>query len=160
MSGRGKPLELLIRKAARALCDYQVAKLWKLPNDLRITGAGTMAFGDEMPADFMGHTIGGRAFMVEAKMHNDPSLPIGSKSGVTPNQWTSLLECHKAMGLALIAWQRGDEIAVFDMDVAVELSKDRRSIPWEKIQKRFLHSVESPSVHLDMFEPYLLIMKG
>jgi hypothetical protein len=157
---KGKPLERLIRKAARALHDYQVAKLWKIPTDFKMLGDGELAFGEEQPADFMGHTVGGRAIMVEAKMHCEPRLPIGSKSGVTPYQWTSLLECHKAMGLALIVWQRGAEIAVFDMDVACELSKKRRSIPWGKIQKRFLHSMESPSVHLDMFEPYLLIMKG
>ncbi len=158
--GKGKPLERLIRKAAQALCDYQVAKLWKLPTDLRMTSSGIMTFGEEQPADFLGHTVTGRAVMVEAKMHNESRLPVGSHSGVTSYQWTSLLECHKAMGLALIVWQRGDEIATFDMDIAVELSKDRRSIPWGKIPKRFLHSAESPSVHLDMFEPYLLIMKG
>ncbi len=155
--GKGKPLELLIRKAARSLCDYQVAKLWKLPNDLRMTSSGIMTFGEEQPADFLGHTVTGRAVMVEAKMHNESRLPVGSRSGVTSYQWTSLLECHKAMGIALIVWQRGDKIATFDMDVAVELSKNRRSIPWGKIPERFLHSVESPSVHLDMFKPYLLI---
>lgn len=156
--GRGKELERLIRKAAKALCEYQVAKLWKIPNDLRMTGGELMAYGEEQPADFIGHTATGRVVMVEAKMHNAPSLPIGSRSGVTPYQWTSLLECHKAGGIALIVWQRESKIATIDMDIASSLCWERKSVPWKKIPPRFIHH-DNPRVHMDMFDPYLQILK-
>jgi len=155
----GKVLERLIRKAAVALHDYQVAKLWKIPTDLRITAGGLATYGEEMPADFLGHTVSGRAVMIEAKQHNSPRLPIGSKGGVTPYQWTSLLECHKAGGIALIVWQNGDQVCTMDMDMAQALSADRRSIPWHGIPAKFIHEIDNTS-HLELFEPYMVIMRG
>ena len=154
----GSELERLIRKAAKSLREYQVATLWKIPNDLRVTASGIATFADEQPADFIGHTRTGRVIMVEAKQHKKERLPLFSKSGVTPYQWTSLLECHKAGGIALIVWQCGDEVATFDMDIAIALSKDRRSIPFRKIQKRFCHPATDDTAHLTMFEPYLKVI--
>jgi hypothetical protein len=154
----GKELERLIRKAAKSLREYQVATLWKLPNDFRLIKGREFIFGEEQPADFIGHTRTGRVIMIEAKQHKSDRLQLYCKSGVTPYQWTSLLECHKAGGIALIVWQRGEEIATFDMDIAIALSKDRRSIPFRKIQKRFCHSATDDTAHLTMFEPYLKVI--
>lgn len=154
----GSELERLIRKAAKSLREYQVATMWKIPNDLRITGSGLATYADEQPADFIGHTTTGRVIMVEAKQHKGDRLPLYSKGGITPYQWTSLLECHKAGGIALIVWQRGDEVATLDMDMVQALATDRRSIAWKKIQKSFCHPATTDTAHLTIFEPHLKIM--
>ncbi len=144
-----KSLERLLREAGRRLADWQTAFIFKVPEEWRTT-----------PCDFFGHTADGRAILIEAKEVNRSSLPIGCDPGLQPHQWNALCDANRANCIALICWARGPVCATLTMDMAIELSKDRRSIPWNKIQKRFLHSAESPSVHLDMFEPYLLIMKG
>ena len=130
-------LENIVRRAARSLREAQKAKLWKIPNDLRITTSGLAVFSDQSPSDFMGHTIQGRAIMLECKDIKAPSLAFG-RSGLKAHQWIALQECHDAGGLALLAWSRGDWVSLLDMDLVRALSKDRHSIPWAKIPEQWV----------------------
>jgi hypothetical protein len=139
-------LESLLRKAGRELADWQVCRLFKVPEEMQQT-----------PCDFFGYTPAGRAIMIEAKMVSRPRLPLGQAPGLSVHQWNALREAHRANCLALIAWQRGGTIAVFDVDMAIVLSTGMRSIPWQKIQERFLHPVSDSRVAVTMLEPYLCV---
>ena len=112
-------LERLLRAAGRQLADMQVARLFKVPEDMNQT-----------PVDFFGYTKDGRAILLEAKKVARDSLPIGNKSnGLKPHQWAELDDANRANAIALIAWQNGAEVAVISMDQALVWSADRRSIP-------------------------------
>jgi hypothetical protein len=116
----------------------QRATLWKIPNDLRITGHGTMTHGDQTPADFVGFSAIGRVILVECKECQRPSLPL-SKQGLKPHQQLALQECGRAGGIALLLWKRGEEIAVLDHDMIRVLGRDRRSIPWRAVPSTHRH---------------------
>jgi len=124
--------EQLVRKVAKTLTDNQKAKLWKIPNDLRITSSGVMVFGEVCPSDFIGHTVTGRALMVECKDLRSTALSLG-KSGLKPHQWLALAECHRAGGLALLVWSHLDFLSVLDMDLIRSLTRGRKSISWTAI---------------------------
>ena len=137
-------LELMLRKAGRELADYQIARLFKVPEEMTQT-----------PVDFFGYTAEGRAILVEAKMVNRPSLPIGQSPGLLPHQWCELMDANRANCLALICWARGGFCATLTMDMAIDLSAGRRSIPWKEIEERFLRPMAGPTAHLALLGPWL-----
>jgi hypothetical protein len=139
-----KSLEGLLREAGRRLADWQTAFIFKVPEEWRTT-----------PCDFFGHTADGRAILIEAKEVNRTSLPIGCDPGLQPHQWNALCDANRANCIALICWARGPVCATLTMDMAIALSEGRRSIPWNKIQKRFLHSMTGDRASLTILEPFV-----
>lgn len=139
-------LELVLRKAGRELADWQVARFFKVPEEMAQT-----------PCDFFGYTAIGRAILIEAKMVNKTSLPIGDSGhhGLASHQWNELADANRAGALSLIAWARGDICAVISFDVALALAQDRKSIPWEKIEGRFLRPLLGPHCHLTLLDHWL-----
>ena len=83
------------------------------------------------------------------------SLPIGKEPGLKIHQWNALCEANRANCLALVCWLNAGVLATIDADQAIELSRGRRSIPWNQIQKRFLHEQPGPTTCLTMLEPFL-----
>lgn len=135
-------LESRIRRVGRLLHDHQVAYIFRVPDEFTTT-----------PCDFFGFTACGRAILVEAKQVARTSLPISQSPGLAPHQWNALLDAWRANCLALIAWQRGETVSVFDMDIATELSRGRKSIPWDQIPQKFKHPKGESDLLL--FAPYL-----
>jgi hypothetical protein len=142
-------LEILLRKAGRELADYQVARFYKIPEEMQQT-----------PCDFIGFTVAGRAILIEAKMVNATSLKVGGNPGLSAHQWNEMTEAHRAGCLALICWARGQVCATIPMDVASELARDRRSIPWEKISRIFLRPMFGPNCHLALLDQWLPIKRS
>lgn len=128
-------LELHVRKVASFLHDHQVARLYKIPNDVKLEG-GVVVHGEQTPCDFIGFTVSGRVILIECKMRQQLSLAVGDK-GLKPHQLKAITECHKAGGIGLLLWQRGDELAVIDPDQVLAYSRGRKSIPWKAIPARF-----------------------
>lgn len=128
----GNSLERLIRIAGRQLADRQIARLFKVPEDMSQT-----------PCDFFGYTAAGRAILCEAKKVRSTSLKIGSKPGLAPHQWAELDDANRANAIALIAWQNGNEVAVLSMDQAICWSVSRKSIPWSRIDADYIQPVPS-----------------
>ena len=128
----GNRLEKLVRKVAKNLRDQQKAKLWKMPNDLRITSSGLLTFGDQTPVDFVGHNNQGRAVLIECKDYISPSLALG-KGGLKPHQWMAMQECHDVGGIAILLWSHYELIAAMDMDMIRSLVRGRKSISWKAI---------------------------
>ncbi len=138
-------LETLLRHTGRMLAEHQVAYLFKVPEELTTT-----------PCDFFGYTRHGRAILLEAKeVSSRPSLPIGCEPGLSKHQWNALRDAGRANCIALICWLYEGVLATIDIDMAVELSHDRRSIPWRKIPERFLHPEPKPSTCLEILEPFI-----
>jgi penicillin-binding protein-related factor A (putative recombinase) len=144
-------LEMHVRKVAWALHDHQLARLYKIPNDIKVN-EGVIVHGEQTPCDFIGFTVTGRAILVECKMFQQPSLPVGAK-GLKAHQLKALTECHKAGGIGLLVWQRGDELAVIDPDQVMAYSRGRKSIPWKAIPAMFTKSVVCPA--LEFFWPFV-----
>lgn len=119
-------LEKLLRHTGRMLAEHQVAYLFKVPEEFRAT-----------PCDFFGYTAKGRAILIEAKEVNRPSLPIGKDPGLKPHQWNALMDAYRAECISLICWYRQDidQVATLPMDMAANLSRDRKSIPWKDISQ-------------------------
>ncbi len=132
-------LELRVRRVACELHDHQVARLYKVPNDVKMEG-GEIVHGEQTPCDFLGVTVTGRAIAVACKMCKELSLAIGKK-GLKPHQLKAITECHKAGGIGLLVWQRGAELAVIDPDQILAYSRGRKSIPWKSIPAKFKRSV-------------------
>jgi penicillin-binding protein-related factor A (putative recombinase) len=163
MSGRGKRLEAIVRKAAKSLSDRQIARIHRwaeaketklIPSRCRCGNvSSTLAvIHTEAPgADFWGYTVAGRVILIECKENGTASLPIGG-TGLKPHQAAALLEAHRAGGIALLAWYRKDEIAVIDVDLIRSLTKDRRSIPWKEIPPQYIHRDDEID---SLFTPYL-----
>lgn len=138
-------LEKLLRHTGRILAEHQIAYLFKVPEEMTAT-----------PCDFFGFTRTGRAILIEAKeVSSRPSLPIGMKPGLLPHQWNALSDAGRAGCIALICWLHKGVLATIDIDMARELSRGRRSIPWSKIPEKFLHQHPSESRCLEILEPYL-----
>lgn len=137
-------LEILLRKAGRELADYQVARFYKIPEEMQQT-----------PCDFIGFTAQGRAILIEAKMVSRMSLPIGDDPGLSVHQWNELTDANKAGALTLICWARANICATITMDIAITLSACRKSIPWESIPSRFLRSMSGPKCHLGLVDHWL-----
>lgn len=115
-------LESDFREIARKLYDLQVAYLFKVPEEYHQT-----------PCDFFGHTINGRAILVECKQVNAPSLKVGGKPGLAPHQWIALRQAHRCGAISLVVWQRGSEVVVVPYSVCEVLAEGRRSIPWSDV---------------------------
>lgn len=133
-------LEAHIRKVARALHDHQLARLYKVPNDIRLVD-GEVVHGDQQPADFLGFTITGRVIVLEAKMRKSKALELGPR-GIKAHQRIAITEAHRAGGLGLVAWMNGRRIAVIDASQVKVYSEGRKSIPWSAIPDRFMHTLE------------------
>lgn len=143
-------LETKIRRVARSLEERQRAKLWKFPNDLRITASGEAVYGDKGPSDFIGHTKSGRAVFIECKDISGPNLSLGSR-GLKPHQWIALAELHKSGGIGLVVWSRGDQVTVLDVDMIRSLTRGRKSISWRAIPDEWKASF-SESAILELLE--------
>lgn len=137
-------LELLLRKAGRELADHQVARFFKVPEEMTWT-----------PCDFFGYTAHGRAILIEAKMVNRTALPIACEPGLAPHQWNELGDANRAGALALICWARGEACAAITMDMAISLAGGRRSIPWKAIPERFHRPMRGPDCHLRLLDAWL-----
>lgn len=142
-------LEILLRKAGRELADYQVARFFKVPEELTQT-----------PCDFFGYTAIGRAILIEAKMVERTYLPIGKEPGLAAHQWCELADANRAGALALICWARGGICATISFDIAASLAVDRRSIPWEKIEKKYHRSLSGSDCHLALVDHWLPIRRS
>jgi len=136
-------LEMILRHAGRLLADHQVARFFKVPEEMTQT-----------PCDFFGYTALGRAILIEAKMVKDTALCIGVSNGILPHQWNELCDANRANALALICWGQGDTIKTIDVDMAIELSKGRKSIPWKGIPDRYARRFK-PSAALEILDNYL-----
>jgi hypothetical protein len=151
-------LETHVRKVSRALHDAQVCRLYKIPNDRKMVD-GQLIHAEQGPGDFWGFTATGRVILLECKMCKLPSLPLGPR-GLKPHQVRALREVHAAGGLALVAWQRGDVVAVFDYGFVGLVSHGRKSVPWRDLDDgkgfgfpEYLHPLtEDP---LQFFSPFL-----
>ena len=146
-------LEAHVRMAARALHANQKARLYKIPNDMRIV-EGSLIHGGQTPADFMGFTITGRVIVLECKMRKQKSLELGPK-GLKAHQQIAISEAHRAGGIGLLAWLNVDMVAVIDagMVKAFSTQKGRKSIRWDDIPGKFLHELDEDPTHL--FWPFL-----
>ena len=144
-------LELRVRRVACDLHDHQVARLYKIPNDVKME-QGVIVHGEQTPCDFIGFTVSGRAILLECKMFSKPSLPLGEK-GLKQHQLKAITECHRAGGIGLLIWQHGAEIAVIDPEQVLAYGRGRKSIPWKAIPPRFIRPVAVES--LQFFWPFM-----
>lgn len=126
-------LELVLRKVGRELADHQIARFFKVPEEMAQT-----------PCDFFGYTACGRAILIEAKMVNATSLKVAGEPGLSAHQWNELDDANRAGALALICWSRGDVVKTFGMDMAKALSAGRRSIPWAAIPDHLARPLSVP----------------
>lgn len=138
-SSTGKELERVVRAAGKRLTEKQQAKLWKIPNDLRITSSGECAWGDRLPCDFIGHTAHGRAILLECKQTRGTRLPVGPR-GLKAHQFIALQEAHDAGAIALVIWARGKDVAAIPMDMLCHLLEGRKSIAWYSIPPRYVRT--------------------
>jgi len=158
-------LELKIAEAGRALEASDVARLWKWEVPVRIRTERTQCpkcsasypvsqalFTRPTGADFFGYTSSARAILIECKMLNKTSLPLG-ETGLKAHQFIHLRDCHNAGGIALLVWQQYDATAVIDMDIVQSLSEGRKSIPWKDIPTKFIKFPNTEPKKL--LEPYL-----
>lgn len=133
-------LETHIRKLAMELHTLQKARLYKIPNDIKITG-GQVIHAEQTPVDFMGFTIGGRVILLECKMCTKKSLPIGP-GGLKAHQHIAINEAHHTGGIGLLAWQHGLKVAVIDAGQVGVYRKHKKSIAWKDIPDKFKHELD------------------
>lgn len=133
-------LELRVQRVADTMHDHQVARLFKIPNDIRLAD-GEVVHGAQTPCDFLGWTITGRAMAIECKMFKQPSLPVGDK-GLKAHQLIAISECHNAGGIGLLVWQHEEIIAVIDPSQIATYSKGRKSIPWMSIPAKYKRGID------------------
>lgn len=138
-------LEQKMREVARLLEEKQRAKLWKMPNDLRITSSGEAVYGDKGPADFIGHTASGRCVFIECKDIQATALSLGSR-GIKPHQWIALAELDRSGGIGLVVWARREEIAVLTVDMVRSLTRGRKSISWRAIPEEWKANLDSSDI--------------
>lgn len=139
-------LEHLLRKAGRELAELQVARFWKFPEELQKT-----------PCDFMGFTATGRAILIEAKMVVGTSLPISNTPGLAPHQFVALDEANKAGAVSLLCWAQDGVCATLSFDMVLALSKGRLSIPWDKIEEKYLRSITDDKAYLHLLDHWLTL---
>ena len=144
-------LETTVRQVARALHEHQVARLYKIPNDIKIVD-GQVIHAEQTPVDFMGFTITGRVILLECKMRKAPSLALGP-NGLKAHQQIALNEAHKAGGLGLLAWQNNEVVAVIDASQVNAYRKGKKSIAWKDIPDKFMHHL--PEDPKRFFWPFL-----
>lgn len=147
-------LETHVRKIARALHEHQICRLYKIPNDRKMAD-GQLIHAEQGPGDFWGFTSTGRVILLECKVCQRPFLPLGPR-GLKAHQQRALQEVESAGGLALVAWQRGSQIAVFDYGFVRLVTYARKSVAWSDVQAipEYLHTLtESPQRFLEPFLP-------
>lgn len=144
-------LELYVRRVADSLHENQLARLYKIPNDVKIVDE-QLIHGEQGPGDFWGFTSSGRVILLECKHINQPSLALNKKA-LKPHQLRALTEVHRAGGIALVLWGNGLKIAVLDPDQIRDYSKGRKSVPWKSIPDRFKRAFVGD--HLQLLEPHL-----
>lgn len=110
-------LERRLRAIGRMMSDAQVARFWKVPEEMTQT-----------PCDFFGYDAKGRAILIEAKSVDRPRLPVGCSPGLLTHQWNELCDAHRAGALALVVWLRIEHVMVMMVDPAFV----GKSIPWCK----------------------------
>ena len=139
-------LETLIRKAGRELADYQVARIFKVPEELAQT-----------PCDFFGYRRDGKAILIEAKMVNRDSLPIGTKPGLLAHQFYELDAANRANAIALVCWARGNEVYTIDVDWIARsvIQSGKKSINWQDLPSYWKRSMNGPDAHLKLLDFYL-----
>ena len=142
-------LEKLIRHLGRMLAEKQTAYLFKVPEEMTTT-----------PCDFFGYTRYGRAILIECKEVQRASLPICDSPGLAPHQWNALCDAGRANCISLICWMRNNTLATIDIEMARELSRDRKSIPWDRIPVNFLHAAPTMMNCLSLLEPYISVRES
>ncbi len=145
-------LETMMRRVGKALEEDQRAKLWKLPNDLRITSSGKAVWGEKGPADFFGHTCTGRAVLIECKDIKATSLSMGSR-GLKPHQWIALAELTRSGGIGLVVWAREAAVAILDVDMIHALSRGRKSLSWKAIPPKWKHELSHSGI-MDLLDKH------
>ncbi len=157
---------------AAALESHGIVRLHRWPVPMRVEPkphqcqCGAWATADQVVwtgptgSDFFGVTSSGRAVLVEAKSLQRPRLPLGitKGSGVNRHQLLELIDWHRAGALALIVWECGDNVAVFDPDVFMPQGSRTppKSLAWEDIPA----NLKKPTVEtLELFAPYLSIRR-
>lgn len=133
-------LEAHVRKVAAALHDHQKARLYKIPNDIRIVD-DQVIHGGQTPSDFFGFTVTGRVILLECKMRAQTSLEMGPK-GLKAHQQIAINEAHRAGGIGLLVWMNVDAIAVIDAGQVNTYRKGRKSIAWKDIPAKFKHPLD------------------
>ena len=133
-------LETHVRKLAMELHSTQKARLYKIPNDMRIVD-GALIHGGQTPVDFIGFTITGRVILVECKICTAKSLPLGPR-GLKAHQQIAINEAHKAGGIGLLLWQHGLRVAVIDAGQVNVYRQGRKSIAWKEIPDKFKHGLD------------------
>lgn len=141
-------LEVLLNMLGRELADHQVARFFKIPEAMTQT-----------PVDYIGYTRIGRAILIEAKEVNVPRLPIGTKPGLLPHQWSELVEANRAGALALICWAKHGKVATIGVDQAVAYAAGKKSIPWEAIPETYIREF-SASRRLQILDHWLPLPIG
>lgn len=136
-------LEIMLRKAGRELADHQVARFFKMPEEMQQT-----------PCDFIGYTASGRAILIEAKMVNAPQLKIGSSPGLSVHQWNELCDAEKAGAIALVCWARGDQCVCLTPENIRVYAGGTKSIRWDDIHRH--RSMKGPKAHLTLLAPFLM----
>lgn len=114
--------EKFVDDAERVLRARQLCTYWKIPNDLETL--------KKTPCDFIGHTIRGRAILIECKATSAPRVAVPHARGIKGHQWVALRDAHRCGAISAIVWLHGDEIAVIPFPEAERLLASRRSIPW------------------------------
>ena len=133
-------LEAHVRRAAKALHAAQKARLYKIPNDIKMVD-GQIIHAEQTPVDFIGFTITGRVILLECKICTTKSLPLGPR-GLKAHQQIAINEAHKAGGLGLLAWQHGLKVAVIDAGQVNVYRKGKKSIAWKDIPDKFKHELD------------------
>ena len=110
-------LETHVRKLAMELHSAQIARLYKIPNDIKI--------------------VEGRVIHAE---QTTKSLPIGPR-GLKAHQQIAINEAHKSGGIGILAWQHGLRVAVIDAGQVNVYRKGRKSIAWKDIPEKFKHGL-------------------
>lgn len=127
-------LERMVREASKALEAKGVCRLWKIPNDLRLTGGSGLTFGSQTPCDFFGHDSSGRIVMIECKDIKGHRLPM-SPAGLKPHQRTALEDCAKTSGAAILIWKHGNRVVALSPWEIADYTRNRRSISWKAVEK-------------------------
>ena len=130
-------LELHVRQVSRALHEHQIARLYKIPNDIKVVD-GQVIHAEQTPVDFMGFTITGRVILIECKMRKQTSLELGPK-GLKAHQQIALNEVHRAGGIGLLVWMNDDQVAVIDYGQVNAYRLGKKSIAWKDIQSKYKH---------------------
>jgi hypothetical protein len=129
---------------ARALHENQKARLYKIPNDIKIVD-GAVIHAEQTPVDFMGFTITGRVILLECKVCTAKSLPIGPR-GLKAHQHIAISEAHKSGGIGLLAWQHGLQVAVIDAAQVNAYRRGYKSIAWKNIPDRYKHALDEDPI--------------